>query len=132
MSTICIIATIVKVGVGVIGAFVQSNEREQVTTHNKSENKNEYEEQTGDSLDFHDVKNLDIESSIYKVQVKSDNSLDCVRIQKYAVHSNGISSDPQYTPLQYRQGQSGYQDFLRKDTLLQRARLLFMYLRIKN
>lgn len=86
--TICIIATIVKVGVGVIGAFVQSNEREQVTTHNKSENKNEYEEQTGDSLDFHDVKNLDIESSIYKVQVKSDNSLDCVRIQKYDIPSS--------------------------------------------
>lgn len=86
--TICIIATIVKVGVGVVGAFVPSDEREQVSSQGNSGKKNEYAEKIDDSLDFHNVKNLDIESSIYKVQVKSDNSLDCVRIQKYDIPSS--------------------------------------------
>lgn len=86
--TICIMAAIVKVGVGVIGAFVPSNEGEQVTSQNNSEKKNEHKEMTGDNLDFYNVENLDIESSIYKVQVKSDNSLDCIRIQKYDIPSS--------------------------------------------
>lgn len=86
--TICIIATIVEVGVGVIGAFVPSDEGKQVTSQKSPENNNEYKEKIGDKLDFFDVENLEIESSLYKVQIKTEKDLDCVRIQKYDVASS--------------------------------------------
>lgn len=86
--TICILATIVEVGVGVIGAFVPSNEREQVSSQDSSKKTNEQKEMICDNLDFYDVERLEIESSVYKVQVKSKKGLDCVRIQKYDIPSS--------------------------------------------
>ena len=92
--TISIIAAIVNVGVGVLGAFVpqkseESNKVLDLSKSDKVQNEHNKAHNTeSESSEFANVENLNIASSVYKMEIRSDKTVDKVRIVKKNIPSS--------------------------------------------